>query len=103
MTPTEKRTILRAFWRKGRQTFVPLTQDELDDATGGRFSVHRGILVRGGLIKTQDYSRNGEFTAICHVTESGKREIGVGPEKRRRLTAKPPEAATRDLASRALR
>lgn len=70
---TEPASILSAFWRNGRQSFVPLTVRELIHHHG---ATAHGIsaMVACGLISREEMSKDRE-TAICSITEAGRRLV----------------------------
>lgn len=63
------RVILAAFWRRGRQSFVPLTADEADRATGGMFSPEAQRLHRRGIVRASFCGRAQTYD----LTDEGKR------------------------------
>jgi DNA-binding MarR family transcriptional regulator len=70
-TPTA--SILSAFWRKGRQAFVPLTVRELIHQHGA--TAHAiSTMVAAGLIRREEFSKDRK-TAICTITEAGRRLV----------------------------
>lgn len=70
---TEPASILSAFWRRGRQSFVPLTVRELIHQHGA--TAHAiSTMVAAGLIRREEFSKDRE-TAICTITEAGRRLV----------------------------
>lgn len=70
---TEPASILSHFWRKGRQSFVPLTVRELIHQHGA--SAHAiSAMVACGLIHREETTKDRE-TVICTITEAGRRLV----------------------------
>ena len=87
---TEPASILSAFWRNGRQAFVPLTVRELIHQHG---ATAHGIsaMVAAGLIRREEMSKDRE-TAICTITEAGRRLVPQPVAKAKPVAVKPPAA-----------
>lgn len=87
---TEPTSILSAFWRKGRQAFVPLTVRELIHQHGA--TAHAiSTMVAAGLIRREEFSKDRE-TAICTITEAGRRLVPQPIAKAKPVAVKPPAA-----------
>ena len=70
---TDPTSILSAFWRNGRPTFVPLTVRELIHQHGA--TAHAiSTMVAAGFIRREDTSKDRE-TVICTITEAGRRLV----------------------------
>ncbi len=87
---TEPTSILSAFWRNGRQAFVPLTVRELIHQHG---ATAHGIsaMVAAGLIRREEMSKDRE-TAICTITEAGRRLVPQPVAKAKPVAVNPPAA-----------
>lgn len=100
---TEPASILSAFWRNGRQTFVPLTVRELIHQHGA--TAHAiSTMVAAGLIRREDTSKDRE-TVICTITEAGRRLVPqpVAAPKAKPVAVKPPAAQQVQLVKRSPR
>ena len=73
MTPHATREALTCFWRRNRETFVPLTSDEWDRYAGISPSV-RGQLVKRGLVSASN-AKFGRLT-VYDITEAGRTMLG---------------------------
>ena len=89
---THTTSILSAFWRRGRQSFVPLTVRELIHQHGA--TAHAiSAMVAAGLIRREDTSKDRE-TVICTITEAGRRLVPqpIAAPKSKPVAAKPTAA-----------
>jgi hypothetical protein len=95
---TEPTSILSAFWRNGRQVFVPLTVRELIHQHG---ATAHGIsaMVAAGLIRREEFSKDRE-TAICTITEAGRRLVPQPVAKANPVAATAPKPAPAKPAKR---
>lgn len=95
---TEPTSILSAFWRNGRKVFVPLTVRELIHQHG---ATAHGIsaMVAAGLIRREEMSKYRE-TAICSITEAGRRLVPQPVAKAKPVAVKPPSAQQAKPAKR---
>lgn len=75
MTPD---LILKAFYSKGRKTFVPLTQNDLKHRAGlstARSAYEIRPLVNQGLMTVTKTKREGVEMMICRLTEAGEKTV----------------------------
>lgn len=89
---TEPTSILSAFWRNGRQTFVPLTFRDLQSATGLTSQQVTGLVAAGLL------SRDAKD--ILDITEAGRRLVPQPVAKAKPVAVKPPAAQQAKPAKR---